>query len=43
MSRKYKKVCTTLIYIEHDHFLISTYTITGYISSSAFTSLLGIP
>ena len=41
MSRKYKKVCTTLNYIEH--FLILASTITGYISISAFASLIGIP
>ena len=41
MSRKHKKVCTTLNYIEH--FLILASTITGCISISAFTSLLGIP
>ena len=40
-SRKHKKVCTTLNYIEH--FLILASTITGYISISAFTSMLGIP
>ena len=41
MSRKYKKVCSTLNYIEH--FLFLTSTITGCISISAFASLLGIP
>ena len=41
MSRKHKKVCTTLNYIEH--FLILASTITGCISISAFASLLGIP
>ena len=41
MSRKQKKVCTTLNSIEY--FLILAYTITGCISISAFTSLLGIP
>ena len=40
MSRKYKKVCTTINYIEH--FLSLTSTITGCISISAFTSLLSI-
>ena len=39
--RKHKKVCTTLNYIEH--FLILVSTITGCISMSAFSSLLGIP
>ena len=41
MSRKHKKVCTTLNYIEH--FLILASTITGCISISGFASLLGIP
>ena len=41
MSRKHKKVCITLNYIEH--FLILASTITGCISISAFVSLLGIP
>ena len=41
MSRKHKKVCTTLNYIEH--FLILASTITGCISISAFASLIGIP
>ena len=41
MSKKQKKVCTTLNYIEH--FLILASTITGCISSSAFSSLAGIP
>ena len=41
MSRKHKKVCTTLNYIEH--FLILASAIAGCISISAFASLLGIP
>ena len=41
MSKKHKKVCTTLNYIEH--FLILAFTITGCISISAFTSLVSIP
>ena len=41
MSRKHKKVCTTLNYI--DHFFILASTITECISISAFASLLGIP
>ena len=41
MSRKHKKVCTTLNYIEH--FLILASAIAGCISISAFVSLLGIP
>ena len=41
MSKKHKKVCTTLNYIEH--FLILASTITGCISISAFASLICIP
>ena len=41
ISKKHKKVCTIQNYIEH--FLILALTITGCISISAFTSLLGIP
>ena len=41
MSRKHKKVCTTLNYIEH--FLIIASAITGCNSISAFASLPGIP
>ena len=41
MSRKHKKFCKTLNYIEH--FLILASTITGWISIFAFASLLGIP
>ena len=41
MSKKHKKVCTTLNYIEH--FLILASAITGCISISAFASLIGIP
>ena len=41
MSNKYKKVRTTLNYIEH--FLILASAITGCILISAFVSLLGIP
>ena len=40
MSRKHKKVCPTLNYIEH--FLNLTSTITGCISISAFASLIDI-
>ena len=40
MSKKHKKVCTTLNYIEHFPILASK--ITGYISVSDFTSLFGI-
>ena len=40
MSRKCKKVSTTLDYIEH--VLIVTFRITGCISISAFASLIGI-
>ena len=41
LSRKHKKVFKTLNYIEQ--FLDSASAITGYISISAFVSLLGIP
>ena len=41
MSRKHKKVCTTLNYIKH--FLILASTITRCISISTFASLLDIP
>ena len=41
MSRKHKKISTTLNYIEK--FLILASTVTGYISVSAFPSLLGTP
>ena len=39
-SKKHKKFCTTLIYIEH--FLISVSAVTGCISVSAFASSPGI-
>ena len=39
MSKKHKKVCPTLNYIEH--FLILATTITGCTWLSAFTSLIG--
>ena len=41
MSRKHKKVCTTVNNIEH--FLILDSAITGRISISTFASLLGNP
>ena len=41
MSKKHKKVCATINYIEH--FLILGSAITGPISISAFASLAGIP
>ena len=41
MIKKHKKVCTNLNYIEH--FLILASAITGCISISAFTFLIGIP
>ena len=41
MSKKHKKLCTTLNYIEH--FVILASTITGCVSFSAFASLAGIP
>ena len=40
MSRKHEKVCVTLNYIEK--FLILASAVTGCISLSAFSSLLGI-
>ena len=40
MSKKHKKVCITLNYIEH--FLILASTITGCISISTFASLFSI-
>ena len=40
MSKKHKKVYTTLNYIEH--FIILASTITGYVSISPFASLVGI-
>ena len=41
ISKKHKKVCTTVNYIQH--FLILGCTITGLVSISAFASLVGIP
>ena len=41
MSKKHKKVCTTLTYTKH--FLILASTIFGCISIFAFASLAGIP
>ena len=41
MSKKNKKVCTMLNYMEH--FLNLTSALTGCISISALASLLGIP
>ena len=41
MSRKHKKVCTTLNYIELFLILASTFTVC--VSISAFASLIGIP
>ena len=40
MSKKHKKVCTTLNYVEH--FLILASTINGCISDPAFSSLIRI-
>ena len=40
MSKKHKKVCTTLNYIEH--FLILASTTTGFVSIFFFASLVGI-
>ena len=42
MSKKQERVWTTLNYIEHFLTMAST-TITGCISISVFTSLIGIP
>ena len=41
MSKKQKRLCTTLNYIEH--FLIVASAVTGCISISAFSSLPDIP
>ena len=41
MSKKHKKVCLTLNYIEHRLILAST--VTGCVSISTFASLVGIP
>ena len=41
MSKKQKKVCRVLNYI--DHSLIAISAITGYVSISAFSSLSGTP
>ena len=41
MSKKHKKVCRVLNYIDHSLIVISA--ITGRISISAFASLVGIP
>ena len=41
MRRKYKKFCASPNYIEH--FLILASAVTGYISITAFASLVGIP
>ena len=41
MSKKHKKVCTVLNFI--DHMLIAISTITRCVSISAFMSLVGIP
>ena len=40
MSKRHRKVCATLKYIEH--FLVLAFAVTGCISNSAFASLLGI-
>ena len=42
ISKRQKKVRTALNYIEHFLILVSTITITGFISFSTFTSLIGI-
>ena len=41
ISRKHKKVCTTVNYIEH--FFVLASAITGCMSISVFASSLGIP
>ena len=41
MSKRHKKVYTALNYVEH--FLILAFAVTGCVSISAFTSLVGIP
>ena len=41
ISKKHRKICTILNYIKH--FLILASTINGCISTSDFTSLIGIP
>ena len=41
MSKKYKKTCKYLSYIEHLLILVST--VTGYVSISAFASLVCVP
>ena len=40
MSKKHKKICKVLNYI--DHSLIVTSTINGFITISAFVSLVGV-
>ena len=41
MNKKHKKICTTLLYIEH--VFILAFTITGCFSIAVFDSLTGIP
>ena len=41
MSKKHKKVCMVLNYIEY--LLILASVVTGYVSISTFVSLIGIP
>ena len=41
LSKKYKKVCRVLNYINHS--VIVIFTITGFVSIFAFASLVGIP
>ena len=41
MPKKHKNFCRVLIYIEH--FLIFIFTVTGFVSISAFASLVSIP
>ena len=41
MSKKHKKFCMTLNYVEY--LLILASVVTGFVSISAFSSLVGVP
>ena len=41
MSKKHKKECKVLIYLEHD--LILAFTVSTGVSKSVLTSLVGLP
>ena len=41
ISKKYKKVCMTLNYVEHSH--VFTLPVTRFVSIFAFAILVGIP